>query len=107
LIQIYNAYFEYANFFKDIFKIFSKVLITNNKKQQLTAVLCKLPDRSMPTLRSLTQSRKTLCPMPRDTYEHCQSDKKRQKSQHFCTTFNFTQTHPSPPTTPRNILFNL
>jgi len=55
-----QPYFEFANFFKDIFKIFSKVLITNNKKQQLTAVLCKLPDRSMPTLRSLTQSRKTL-----------------------------------------------
>jgi hypothetical protein len=43
--------------FKDIFKIFSKVLKIKEKKQQLTSVLCKLPDRSMPTLRSLTQSR--------------------------------------------------
>jgi hypothetical protein len=54
-----QRFFEIANFFKDIFKIFSKVLIIKEKKQQLTAVLCKLPDRSTPTLRSLTQSRKT------------------------------------------------
>ncbi|NOT38230.1 MAG: hypothetical protein HOP11_12730 [Saprospiraceae bacterium] len=55
-------------------------------------------------------------------YEHRQSDKNRQKnqrfvklkevqantqSQRFCTTFNFTPTHPCPPTTPRNMLFNL
>jgi hypothetical protein len=37
LIQIYNAYFDFANFFKDIFKLFSKVLKINKKKQQLTA----------------------------------------------------------------------
>jgi len=29
--------FEFANFIKDIFKIFSKVLIIKEKKQQLTA----------------------------------------------------------------------
>jgi len=39
LIQIYNAFFDYANFFKDIFNLFSKVLIINEKKkQQLTRV---------------------------------------------------------------------
>jgi hypothetical protein len=37
LIQIYNAYFDCANFFKDIFQLFSKVLKIKNKKQQLTA----------------------------------------------------------------------
>jgi len=34
-----QPYFEFANYFKDIFKLFSKVLITNNKKQQLTHYL--------------------------------------------------------------------
>jgi len=32
LIQIYNAYFDCANFFKDIFKIFSKLLKIKDKK---------------------------------------------------------------------------
>jgi hypothetical protein len=35
--QIYNLYFELANFFKDIFNLFSKVLKIKEKKQQLTA----------------------------------------------------------------------
>jgi len=40
LIQIYNAFFDYANFFKDIFNLFSKVLIINEKKkQQLTVAI--------------------------------------------------------------------
>jgi len=29
-------YFEFANYFKDIFNLFFKVLITKEKKQQLT-----------------------------------------------------------------------
>jgi hypothetical protein len=36
-LQIYNAHFDFANFFKGIFKIFSKVLKIKEKKQQLTA----------------------------------------------------------------------
>jgi len=43
LIQIYNAFFDYANFFKDIFNLFSKVLIINEKKkQQLTVAIGKI-----------------------------------------------------------------
>ena len=29
------------------------------------------------------------------------------QNQRFCTTFKFTPTHPSPPTTPRNMLFTM
>ena len=40
-----QRFFDFANFFKNIFHLFSKVLkIKEKKKQQLTAVLCKLPD---------------------------------------------------------------
>ena len=55
-------------------------------------------------------------------YEHSQSDKKRKESQRFvklkevqantqsqlfCTTFNFTPTHPIPPITPKKSQINL
>jgi hypothetical protein len=40
-LQIYNDYFDFANFFKDIFKLFSKVLKIKEKKQQLTAPMQK------------------------------------------------------------------
>jgi hypothetical protein len=71
---------------------------------------------------SLRKAPKRYAQCQETPYEHCQSDKNRQKSQRFvklkevqanaqsqsfCTTFNFTPTHPSPPTTQRNILFNL
>jgi len=39
-----QCFFETANFFKDIFKIFLKVLKMNKKKQQLTLHLCKRAD---------------------------------------------------------------
>ncbi len=66
--------------------------------------------------RHLRQARKRYAQYQETPYEHRQSDKKRQKSQRFvklkevqantqsqsfCTTFNFTPTHPSPPTTQR------
>jgi hypothetical protein len=46
-----QRFFELANFIKDIFKIFSKVLIIKEKKQQLTAHKQKPKfHRTMPTL---------------------------------------------------------
>jgi len=40
-IQIYNAYFDFANFFKGIFKIFSKVLKIKEKKTAANSTYTK------------------------------------------------------------------
>jgi len=67
------------------------------------------------TQAALRKARQPLCPMPRDTVPTMNRQTKHKtesqrfvklkevqanaQSQRFCTTFNFTPTHPSPPTT--------